>query len=139
MKITRACDYTIRALVYMAQEPVGTVFMKSDIAKVCSIPDSFLAKIFQNLAKSDILSSERGKKGGFTLGKEPANINMYDVITLVDGPITMNNCLDENIGCAFDSSCLAHVMWADIQNTIAEKLKNYTLKDISEPCKNKLK
>ena len=31
MKITRACDYTIRALVYMAQHPMGTAFMRSDM------------------------------------------------------------------------------------------------------------
>lgn len=42
MKITRACDYTIRALVYMAQSPMGTAFMRSDIAKACNVPDSFL-------------------------------------------------------------------------------------------------
>lgn len=65
MKITRACDYTIRALVYMAQSPIGTAFMRSDIAKACNVPDSFLGKILQSLAKSDILVSERGKKGGF--------------------------------------------------------------------------
>ena len=73
MKITRACDYTIRALVYMAQSPMGTAFMRSDIAKACNVPDSFLGKILQSLAKSDILVSERGKKGGFRLGKEPKN------------------------------------------------------------------
>lgn len=62
MKITRACDYTIRALVYMAQSSTGTAFMRSDIAKACNIPDSFLGKILQSLAKSDILVSERDRK-----------------------------------------------------------------------------
>ena len=91
MKITRACDYTIRALVYMAQSPVGTSFMRSDIAKACNVPDSFLGKkILQSLAKSDILISERGKKGGFRLGKEPKNIYMYDVL-VDDGPLNINN------------------------------------------------
>ncbi|MDE7170174.1 MAG: Rrf2 family transcriptional regulator [Mucispirillum sp.] len=131
MKITRACDYTIRALVYMAQEPAGTAFMRSDIAKACNVPDSFLGKILQSLAKSDILISERGKKGGFRLGKEPKDISMYDVLVTVDGPLNINNCLGEWAGCCFETTCCAHKMWKDVQNAIIERLKNYTLADIS--------
>ncbi len=63
MKVTRASDYAIRALIHMAQKPIGTTFMRSELAGgECDIPDSFLGKILQNLAKSEILSSERGGK-----------------------------------------------------------------------------
>lgn len=134
MKITRACDYTIRALVYMASSSMGTAFMRSDIAKACNVPDSFLGKILQSLAKSDILVSERGKKGGFRLGKEPKNICIYDVIVAVDGPLNINNCLDEQVGCCYDQSCCAHKMWKDVQADLIEKLKKYSLADISEGC-----
>ncbi len=134
MKITRACDYTIRALVYMAQSPIGTAFMRSDIAKECNVPDSFLGKILQSLAKSDILVSERGKKGGFRLGKESNKICMYDVIVAVDGPLNINNCLDEQVGCCFNQSCCAHKMWKDVQAALVEKLKKYSLADISDGC-----
>ena len=134
MKITRACDYTIRALVYMAQHHMGTAFMRSDIAKECNVPDSFLGKILQNLAKSDILVSERGKKGGFRLGKEPNKICMYDVIVAVDGPLNINNCLDEQVDCCYYQSCCAHKMWKDVQADLIEKLKKYSLADISDGC-----
>ena len=132
MKITRACDYTIRALVYMAQSPMGTPFMRADIAKICDVPDSFLGKILQSLAKSDILTSERGKKGGFKLGKEPDQIYVYDIVVAVDGPLNINNCLDEQIGCNKISKCTTHIMWKDIQSVLIEKLKEYTLADIAK-------
>ena len=61
MKITRACDYTIRALVYMAQSPVGTSFMRSDIAKACNVPDSFLGKIV-NVVKRVVLGSVKNQR-----------------------------------------------------------------------------
>lgn len=118
----------------MAQSPIGTAFMRSDIAKACNVPDSFLGKILQSLAKSDILVSERGKKGGFRLGKEPNKICMYDVIVAVDGPLNINNCLDEQVGCCFDQSCCAHLMWKDVQAALVEKLKKYSLADISDGC-----
>ncbi len=134
MKITRASDYTIRALIYMAQFPMDTIFMCADIAKICCIPDSFLGKILQNLAKSDILISERGKNGGFKLGVKPENISVYDIMVAVNGPLHVNRCLDKNIGCCFDKSCYAHKMWEDVQVILIEKLKQYSLSDISESC-----
>lgn len=132
MKITRACDYTIRALICMAKHPTGTAFMRSDLAKECNVPDSFLGKILQSLAKSDILISERGKKGGFKLGKEPKNISMFDVMTTVDGPLYINNCIDEKEGCCFLENCSAHEMWLDVQTALENKLKEYTLADIAK-------
>ncbi|MBQ3034240.1 MAG: Rrf2 family transcriptional regulator [Deferribacterales bacterium] len=132
MKITRACDYTIRALIFMANQPMGTAFMRSDLAKQCCVPDSFLGKILQSLAKSEILTSERGKKGGFRLGMPPEKIRVYDIVVAVDGPLNINNCLDDKDSCCFEHECRAHVMWADIQNTFIEKLKTYTLADIAK-------
>lgn len=132
MKITRACDYTIRALVFMARQPLGTAFMSSDLAKKCSVPDSFLGKILQSLAKSDILTSERGKKGGFRLGMDPRKINMYDVVIAVDGPFNINNCLDDNDPCCLMTDCNAHDMWRDVQDALTSQLKKYTLADIAK-------
>ncbi len=132
MKITRACDYTLRALVYMARHPNGTSFMRSDLAKQCCVPDSFLGKILQSLAKSDILISERGKKGGFRLGKEPKDIKIYDVVVAVDGPLNINNCLGSKDPCQFIYSCNSHVMWKDIQEALTTQLKKYTLADIAK-------
>lgn len=137
MKITRACDYTIRALVYMARRPFGTAFMRSDLAKACDVPDSFLGKILQSLAKSDILISERGKKGGFKLGLKPEEICMLDVLIAVDGPLNINNCLDiEADACSFSPVCNAHEMWKDVQNALSSQLKKYTLADIAKQSSN---
>lgn len=132
MKITRACDYTIRALVYMARQPYGTPFMRSDLSKQCCVPDSFLGKILQSLAKSDILISERGKKGGFRLGKKPEDINMLDVVVAVDGPLSINNCLGGKDPCQYMCQCNSHIMWQDVQNALTEQLKKYTLADIAK-------
>lgn len=130
MRITRACDYTIRTLVFMAKSPINITFMRTDLAKECNVPDSFLGKILQSLAKSDILISERGKKGGFKLAKEPNNISIYDIVVAVDGPIVVNNCLDENFECSLAMDCNTTFIWHDIQNKLVEELKKYSVQDI---------
>lgn len=131
MKITRACDYAMRALIFMARKPVGTTFMRSEISKACDIPDSFLGKILQNLAKSEILISERGKKGGFRLNLAPEKVTVYDIITAVEGDINLNECLHDEDFCQFAIGCQAHKMWATIQQDFLAHLKKYSLADIS--------
>jgi Rrf2 family protein len=127
MKVTRASDYAIRALIHMAQKPLGTTFMRSELAQECDIPDSFLGKILQNLAKSEILSSERGKKGGFKVAKSPAEITVYDIIYAIEGEISLNKCIFDEEFCSLVHSCTAHTMWSDIQDKLIEMLKSYTL------------
>lgn len=132
MKITRACDYTLRALMHMAKEPRDSTFMRADLATMISVPNSFLGKILQNLAKSDILTSERGKKGGFRLGKDPKDITAYDIIVAIDGPIYINNCMEPDYQCEVTTPCAAVPMWQEIQSSLIEKLKTYSLADIAK-------
>ena len=132
MKVTRASDYAIRSLIHMAAKPKGTSFMRSELSKVCEIPDSFLGKILQNLAKDDILVSERGKKGGFKLNREPEEITVYDVICAIEGDLSLNECLFDDNFCNFSDACSAHDMWGEVQEIFVDQLKKYTLKMLVE-------
>jgi Rrf2 family protein len=114
----------------MAEKPSGTLFMRSDLSKLSNVPDSFLGKIMQSLAKAEILTSERGKKGGFRLGKAPEEINMYDVILAVDGDLQITDCLYSSEFCDQTRHCSVHKVWNNIQNTITTQLKSTTLKDL---------
>lgn len=130
MKITRACDYAMRALLSMAEKPKGTVFMRSELSKISNVPDSFLGKIMQNLAKSGILISERGKKGGFRLEKDPDEVNMYDVITSIEGDIEITDCIADNGYCEKAPYCNVHQVWCSIQSNLTKQLSGITLKDL---------
>ncbi len=132
MKVTRASDYAIRSLIHIAKKPEGTVFMRSELSKACDIPDSFLGKILQNLAKAEILSSERGKKGGFRLNKPTQNITVYDINKAIEGELSLNECIFDDSFCAIVNTCSAHKMWGSIQDTLLQKLKSYTLKQLAD-------
>ncbi|GAB1537301.1 hypothetical protein ADMFC3_29320 [Geovibrio sp. ADMFC3] len=132
MKVTRASDYAIRSLIHIAKKPEGTVFMRSELSKACDIPDSFLGKILQNLAKADILSSERGKKGGFRLNKPTSDITVYDIIKAIEGELSLNECIFDDSFCSIVNTCSAHKMWGDIQSSLLQKLKSYTLKQLAD-------
>jgi len=83
MLITRASEYAILSLIVLskAKDPLDSETLSQELF----ISKSFLAKILQALAKADILKSYKGVNGGFVLNKEPATINMLDVMTSVEG------------------------------------------------------
>jgi len=83
MLITKASEYAILSLIVLSK---ATTPMDSDtLSRELLISKSFLAKILQALAKSDILKSYKGVNGGFSLAREAKNINMLDVMSAVEG------------------------------------------------------
>jgi Rrf2 family protein len=138
MKVTRASDYAIRSLIHIAKKPEGTVFMRSELSKICDIPDSFLGKILQNLAKADILNSERGKKGGFKLNKPTVSITAYDIVKAIEGELNINECIFDDSFCSLVNTCSAHEMWGEIQSSLIQQLKSYNLKQLAEDDKKEV-
>jgi Rrf2 family protein len=129
MKITRAGDYALRALVYIALNK-DKVHMRSELSQICGISDSFLGKILQSLAKAKILISERGKKGGFKLNKEIDKISLYDIILAVEGEIVINECLVDSSFCNIVPGCKIHLVLNNIRENLVNDMKRYSLKDL---------
>ena len=126
MNITRQADYALRCIMFMAKEP-ARVFMIKDIASRKLLPQSFLAKILQRLARKGIVKSLRGVKGGFVLTRTPAEITIYDIIEAIDGPVKINKCVLDATACTLRKTCSLHKFWTEIQNELVNKLKNNTI------------
>lgn len=131
MKISRASDYAIRGLVYMAKKPEGTVCFIKDIAKNTDSPSSFMSKIFQNLAKSGIVKSFVGTKGGFTFKIQPENITVKMVVEIIDGPVILNRCVVDKSSCSNINTCDIHFMWMNIQKALTKALNSYSIADFA--------
>ena len=82
MRLTRGVDYGARGAIYLAMQPPGTIALISEIARQESVPESYLAKIFQNLSREGIVQSHRGARGGFSLARPPAEITLGEGLIL---------------------------------------------------------
>ena len=125
MKLTRAADYAIRGTLYMAMQPAGAIVVIPEIAREMSIPVGFLARIFQSLSRAGLVISHRGKKGGYSLTKEPSSLTLKDVIEAVEGNISLNICLDGYNECDRMAYCPTRSHLADIQRVLVENMKKY--------------
>jgi Rrf2 family protein len=88
MKLTRASEYAIFALVEMAgQAGDGRPAASHLTAQARGLPERFLLKVLQPLVRVGILNSIKGPNGGYRLAKPATKVTMLDIIEAVDGPL----------------------------------------------------
>jgi Rrf2 family iron-sulfur cluster assembly transcriptional regulator len=131
MRMTRGSDYGLRGMLYMARQPLGQVCLVSQVAAAENLPESYLAKIFQDLARSRLLMSHRGAKGGFSLVSNPQEINLLQIIEAVEGPIAIAPCLDTREGCERAELCKIFGVLDSAQSQMISILEKTTLADLA--------
>ena len=90
-QLSKKADYGLIALKHLAQHAEVSVSAR-EIAAEYQIPAHLLAKILQRLARTGILVSQQGTRGGYVLARDPAKISIVDVIEALDGPIGITPC-----------------------------------------------
>ncbi|MCK6554076.1 Rrf2 family transcriptional regulator [Candidatus Binatia bacterium] len=131
MQVSRKVDYALRATIYLClQSPERPVSVK-EIAARRRIPQKFLEKIIQDLIRAGIVHSHRGAHGGYTLARNPAAVSFRDVIEAVEGPISINWCLNDHTGCSMLPSCNMQRIWEEGQRRMLEFFADTSLADLT--------
>ncbi|OGR24134.1 MAG: Rrf2 family transcriptional regulator [Desulfuromonadales bacterium GWD2_54_10] len=131
MELTRKGEYAIRGIVFLASQPADKICLLSDIASAVDVPQTFLAKIFQQFSKIGLVRSYRGTGGGFVLGRPPEKITLLEVVEAVEGPIVPNRCVTGDGECNRSSTCNVHPVWISVQDQVRDILEKVTLKDLA--------
>jgi Rrf2 family protein len=130
MQLTRAGEYAVRSLVYLATQQTDARVMASEVATAENIPVNFVRKILESLAKTGLVKSFRGAGGGFTLGRGAEQISLRQVIEAVEGPLALNQCLVPN-PCENFECCPLSQVWQEAQHAVEGVLNRYSLHDIA--------
>lgn len=133
MKIvpTRRSDYGVRALITLAQSyPQGQP--APAISKDMEIPVGFLRQVLQELGRSDLVTSQPGRTGGYTLAKDPESITLQDIIEALEGKNEEPACALDGGPCHWDRACAIHWVWMAAKNAFNAELSSATLARIAE-------
>ncbi len=138
MIYSKSSEYAIRALTYLADRPGPERAMISGISSETGIPGAYLAKIFQLLVKNDILTSERGAKGGFAFKRAPETISLFEVVEAVEDTTSLSrDCVMGLDRCSSVNACPLHVVWSKAKENLLENLKRLTVKQIIKKIEKK--
>ncbi len=131
MIYSRSAEYAISALVHMASLPEGEYALVREIAAQGAIPEHFLAKILQALARDGFLQSIKGPHGGFRLRKPPAEVSMLQIVQAVDGAGRYERCIGGNQACNDFAVCAMHDSWKTLRSGIIRYLEGTTVADLA--------
>jgi Rrf2 family protein len=136
MQIPRRVDYGLRAVIYLSGQDREKCCSIAEIAKQQGMPRKFLEKIIQDLIRGGLIKSKRGSCGGYALARAPEEISFNDVIEAIDGPIVVNTCLDEHLGCDQMPRCTMIGVWSEVQQKINAVLRGTTIAGLRHsPCR----
>lgn len=130
--LSRKTKYGIKALTYIYQKKESTPVPTSSIAEHENIPRKFLEAILVDLKKGGILSSKKGKHGGYYFIKDPEIIYMSEIIRLLNGPIAMVPCVSLNFyekcdDCPFEEGCGVNRLMLEVRDSALKVLEEKTL------------
>ena len=126
MKLSTKGRYSIRMLVDLTINGTnGSVFLK-DIARRQDISEKYLGHLVPLLKNAKLINTVRGSRGGFSLAKPPEEITLKDIITAVEGPVTLVDPSAELKSGEF---------WGRATDAILNALDSFTLKSIAEERK----
>lgn len=131
LQVSRKVDYALRAMIYLAMLPSGTREPFKTVAQRNDIPKDFLAKILKVLADQGLVSALRGPNGGVAIARPPTEISFLDVIEAVEGPITLNVCLDDKRNsCTQTPICTMQAVWREGQERMLDVYRSTKLSDL---------
>ncbi len=131
MKLTRAAEYAIRCVLHLSKQTPGQVISRREVAEAMDIPQPFLGKIVQSLAKAGILLVRQGAMGGYELALPPERISLLMVVEAVDGEILVNECLSRPQSCCRSACCAVHRVWDTARTQLRETLNRASFAELA--------
>jgi Rrf2 family protein len=138
MRLTRAGEYGVRCILYLSSQGVGVLCKRKQIASAMDIPDQFLGKIAQQLARAGYIEIVQGARGGLKLVLSPDKITLLDVVEAVIGEIFLNDCILRPDSCNRSNSCAAHRVWFKARDQLRSTLQEASFADLlnEQGCAN---
>ncbi len=90
--LSQTIEYALRAMTHLATLAPGMSVSSSVIAQHTQVPQGYLSKVLRDLVVADLVRSQRGPNGGFTLARSAADISIYDVVNAVDPMQRITEC-----------------------------------------------
>ena len=137
MKLSTRPRYGTRALLELAENVGKGPLQLKVVAERQGISIKYLEQLMVVLKSAGLVASIRGAKGGYVLAQPPEKICIYDVFTVLEGPVTTAQCVGDESYCGRIADCAVRDIWARVEDAIKEVLQAVSLKDLADKARQK--
>jgi Rrf2 family iron-sulfur cluster assembly transcriptional regulator len=131
MRLSTKSRYAVTSLLDLVMHSGQGPVSLADISQRQGISLSYLEQLFAKMRRNKLVTSTRGPGGGYSLGAEPANVCIADVISAVDEEMRVTN-KDVLEGAANFEPCLTEQLWEELSEQIQDYLTTISLADMME-------
>jgi len=130
IRISKKVEYALMALKHISNSG-NKVNTTREISDTNNIPYDLLSKIMQTLKNENILSSNQGSSGGYSLSKRPDEIPLFNLISAIDGDVNIAECLKESPvkDCSMTNNCSIKSPVMLLQKEVEDLFKRKTISD----------
>ncbi|MDC1142482.1 Rrf2 family transcriptional regulator [Planctomycetota bacterium] len=129
---SQTSEHAIRAMIEIATRDEGAQVLSSELSEALGIPQHYLSKILQQLVRTKVLVSTRGRNGGFGLAKPASKIKLRQLVEPFDDLTKYDDCILGQVLCNDSTACPLHDFWAGARKTFLCELDTKTLKELGE-------
>jgi len=104
--------------------------LMSDLAEKENLSIKYLHTLLTRLKSAGLVQSIRGAGGGFILARAPSRIKLNEILHVLEGHLSLVDCVNGPKVCKKSNSCTARRVWAGLSETIDQALAGVTLKDL---------
>lgn len=134
LPLSRASQYAIRSMAYLASRPGDEYVLTESIARELDLPRAFLAKVLGQLSSHGHVQTRRGRTGGVRLSRPADQISLHDVVTSCE-PLSLDvPCALGQRRCEDAVACPLHDSWSRLWAQAVNALREMTLVDLLEHC-----
>ncbi|MEO5910685.1 MAG: Rrf2 family transcriptional regulator [Pelobium sp.] len=139
--LSKKTKYAIRALIALGENFGGEAMNILSISQKEKIPKKFLEQILLEMRNAGFLYSKKGAGGGYSLLKDPKDINLVQVMRLTGGPIAQLPCVSLNFyqkceECKEEETCGIRDTFMSVRDATLKILTETTIADLISKEKN---
>lgn len=126
-------DYGVVLMVQLARAP-GLVTTATELTETTALPGPTVSKLLKQLSRAGLLDSQRGTNGGYTLSLPTAEISVADIVSALDGPIALTECMTvDGVVCEIEALCPTRTNWRQINDALVDALDRVSLAEMARP------
>lgn len=131
MRLSTKGRYGVRLMIDLAACKNGKPGVLRNIAERQGVSEKYLWKMIPPLKSAGLIKSVRGAKGGYVLSKSPAAISLKELLSVLEGPLSLAECVDTPSVCTRSDFCVTRNIWKDMSEKVSQVFDTVSLKDIA--------